>query len=130
MTAPDDASTAELLRQLSEQISTLVTQEIRNAQAEMAEKARQATKGAALLGGAGVCGAMAAGTGAAFVLRLFDRVLPPRLAALAATTALGAAGGALAMAGVEQLRPVRSLFPDRTVRSVQADLQAVERAGQ
>jgi hypothetical protein len=130
MTAPDHASTAELLGQLSEQLSTLVRQEVRNAQEEMANKARQAEKGAALLGAAGICGAMAVGTGAAFVVRLFDRVLPPRVAALGATAALGAAAAALAAGGLEELRPLRPLLPERTMRSVQADVDAVQRAGQ
>lgn len=130
MTEPETTSTTDLLRQVTEQISTLVGQEVRNAQAEMADKARQAAKGAALLGAAGVCAAMAAGTGAAFVLRLFDRVLPPRAAALGATAALGAAAAALAAGGMEELRPVRPLVPERTVRSVQADVDAVQRAGQ
>jgi hypothetical protein len=130
MTAPDNTSTADLLRQVTEQISTLVGQEVRNAQAEMADKARQAGRGAALLGGAGLCAAMAAGTGTAFVLRLFDRVLPPRAAALAAAAALGAGAAALAASGLAELRPVRPLFPERTVRSVQADVEVVQRAGQ
>jgi len=130
MSTPDNASTSELLRQLSEELSTLVAQEVRSAQAEMVDKARQAAKGAALLGAAGVCGAMAAGTGAAFVLRVFDRVLPPRAAALAATAALGAGAGALAVGAREQLRPMRPLLPQRTLRSVQADVDAVQNAGQ
>jgi hypothetical protein len=130
MTTPENASTSELLRQLSEQVSTLVAQEVGNAQAEMVEKVRQAAKGAALLGAAGVCAAMAAGTGAAFVVRLFDRILPPRTAAFTATAALGATAGALAASARQELRPVGPLIPQRTLRSVQADVDAVHRAGQ
>src|SRR5215469_13782644 len=53
--APDHApSTAELIRRATEQLSTLVRDELALARAEMAQKLAHAGKGAGLFGGAGV----------------------------------------------------------------------------
>jgi hypothetical protein len=51
-----DASTADLLRQLSETTTRLVRQEIELAKAEARQSAAKAGKGAGLLAGAGVSG--------------------------------------------------------------------------
>src|SRR5215216_2814136 len=57
MTAPDndmkDRSTGELLKELSNETTTLVKQEIELMKAELAEKARPAGIGAGMFGGAG-----------------------------------------------------------------------------
>src|SRR2546421_11942196 len=51
-----DNSVGELLRQLSQETTTLVKQELDLAKAEMSEKGRQAGVGAGVFGGAGVSG--------------------------------------------------------------------------
>ena len=50
----DDASASELVKQLSEQTSRLVQQEMELAKAELADKGKQAGIGAGMFGGAGV----------------------------------------------------------------------------
>ena len=49
----DDRPLGELVQDLSRQTSTLIRQEMRLAQAELAEKGRHAGKGAGMFGGAG-----------------------------------------------------------------------------
>ena len=60
MTAPDneltDRSTGELLKQLSNETTTLVKQEIELLKAELAAKAKPAGIGAGMFGGAGLFG--------------------------------------------------------------------------
>jgi hypothetical protein len=51
---PRDASTAELVGSLTEQIGTLVRDEVRLAQAEITQKAKRLGVGAGLFGGAGL----------------------------------------------------------------------------
>src|SRR2546421_12789896 len=54
-----DNSVGELLRQLSQETTTLVKQELDLAKAEMSEKGRQAGVGAGVFGGAGGSGLLA-----------------------------------------------------------------------
>lgn len=122
--AGSGTATADLLRMLTEDISRLVRQEIRHAQDELTGKARQAGKGAALLGGAGALGALAAGTSAAVVVRALDRALPRTAAALVATVFYGGGAAALATLGIQEIRRVGSLVPTETVASVSEDINA------
>ena len=57
-----EQSMGELFKQLSDDLSTLVRQELRLAQAEMKEKGKKAGIGAGLFGGAGIVGLLALGT--------------------------------------------------------------------
>ena len=56
-----DRSLGELLKQLSEQTTRLVHQELELAKAELTQKGRQAAAGAGLFGGAGAIGLAALG---------------------------------------------------------------------
>ena len=51
----------ELFKQLSDDLSTLVRQELKLAQAEVTEKGKKAGIGAGMLGGAGLIGVLALG---------------------------------------------------------------------
>ncbi|MET0833031.1 MAG: phage holin family protein, partial [Actinomycetota bacterium] len=66
-----DRSLGELLKQLSEQTTRLVHQELELAKAELQQKGRQAGAGAGLFGGAGALGLAALGAlTACFILAL------------------------------------------------------------
>lgn len=125
MSSSSERSTSDLLESLTDDVSRLVRQELRRAQAELADKARQASRGGMLLGGAGIFAALAAGSSAVFLQRVLDTFLPPRLAAAVATTGYGAAGATLAIRGVAELRQAMPLVPAETVTSLRDDVQAV-----
>jgi predicted phage tail protein len=119
MSAPGDQ-----IQRLGDDVRALIQQEVKQGQAEMADKARQAAKGGALLAGAGVLGAAALGTSTVLLVRLLDRIMPPTAAAAAATAVLGGAAAALAAGGVAALEPVRPLLPQQTLQQVDDDVRA------
>lgn len=115
--------TGELFSAVSEDVRRLMRQELRLAQTELVAKGRRAGKGAAALGAAGVFGALATAGSAVFTLRVLDRFLPPKTAALLLTAGYGAAAGALAAWGYAEVREAMPLYPEETVESVHTDVQ-------
>jgi uncharacterized membrane protein YqjE len=118
-------STAELVKQASEQISRLIRDELRLAQLELAEKGKRAGIGAGLFGAAGVI-ALYGVTGllAAVVIAL-AYVMPAWLAALVVGLALLITAGVLALAGRGQVRKATPPVPKRAMESVKADIDTV-----
>jgi hypothetical protein len=118
------SSTADLLQSLSADLSALVRQELRQAQEELTQKARQAGQGGALLGGAGVLGALAAGSSAVLLVRILDRWMSPTAAAALATGLYAGGAGMLAVQGVQRLRQALPVVPEGTVASLRQDARA------
>jgi len=121
----DGGATADLLRALTDDITTLVRSELKRAQNELADKARLAGRGGALLAGAGVLGALSAGTSAVFVVRLLDRFLPPRVSAFFVTALCGGGAVALGLAGWNEIRRSLESAPGDVLTDVREDVQAV-----
>jgi hypothetical protein len=72
-----DRSLGELLKQLSEQTTRLVHQELELAKAELTQKGKQAGTGAGLFGGAGALGLAALGALTACLILALNAVMPP-----------------------------------------------------
>src|SRR3954470_13623887 len=94
-----DASTADLMRQLSEQTARLVSQEIELAKAEVSEKGKAAGIGAGMFGGALGAGFHAVGALVATMIAGLSEAVDTWLAALIVTVLLGAVAGVLALRG-------------------------------
>ncbi len=118
-----DQSVGELLRQLSEETSTLVRQEVQLAKAELSQKASLAGKGAGLLAGAAVMGLGVFGAFTAFLIAVIALAVPVWVAALIVTVLYAAVAAALALAGRAALRKATPLTPEQTVDSVKEDVQ-------
>jgi uncharacterized membrane protein YqjE len=120
----------QLVSQLSEQVSTLVRDELTLARVEMVEKGKRAGTGAGLLGGAGVIALY--GVGALFVTigALLALVMPVWLAALIVTVALFAAGGIAALIGKNQVKQALPPEPEAAMASGRRDVEAVKSAFQ
>ena len=114
----------QLVDELTSDTAQLVRAEVRRGQQEMLAKAKEASRGAALLGGAAVLGALAAGTSAAFAVRTLGKVLPVPSAAFLATVLYGGGAAALGAAGVAELKRIGSLLPEETIASVREDVRA------
>src|SRR3954468_6614133 len=99
-----DRPTSELLKQLSDQTTTLVRQEIELAKLEFREKGRKAGLGGGMFGGAGVLGLYAVGALTATIILALATFLPAWVAALIVTVVYGAIAGVLALRGKSQVK--------------------------
>lgn len=113
----------ELVKQLSEQTSTLVRQEIELAKTELSERGKAAGAGAGILGGAGVVGLLAAGALTAFLILLLAEAMDAWLAALIVALVYGAGAALLALNGRSRIREGMPPTPEQTVESVKEDVQ-------
>lgn len=126
-TPTDNASTGELITQLTAQTSRLVRDEIRLAQKEFQESVKHAGIGAGLFSVAGVFAVFGAATLVAAAVSALAIVVPVWAAALIIGVALLAAGGIAAFVGKRQVQEA-SPVPEQTVSNVKEDIQAVQEA--
>jgi uncharacterized membrane protein YqjE len=113
----------ELLKQLSEETTTLVKRELDLAKAEVAEKGQQAGKGAGMLGGASLMGLLALGSFTAFLIMLLDGAVPNWAAALIVAAVYAVVAGVLALQGRNKLKEATPPVPEQAVDSVKEDVQ-------
>jgi uncharacterized membrane protein YqjE len=116
------------VKQASEQISRLIRDELRLAQAELAEKGKRAGLGAGLFGTAGVVALYGVAGVLAAVVILLAYVMPAWLAALVVGVALLLLAGVLALVGRAQVRRATPPVPERAMASVKADIDTVSEA--
>lgn len=121
--AEDERSVGELLRELSAETSTLVRQEVQLAKAELTEKAKQAGKGAGLLGGAAVMGLALLGAFTAFLIAVIALAVSVWLSALIVTVLYGVIAGVLALAGKKALQQAGPAKPQQTIDTLKEDAQ-------
>ena len=128
---PDDpsrATTGELIGQLSDQVSRLVRDEVRLAQAEVTQKVKRFGIGAGLFGGAGVVAILGLGALVTAAILGLANVLPGWLAAVLVAVVLFAVAGVLALIGKKDVEKAAPPLPTETIASVQADIEAVKQA--
>jgi VIT1/CCC1 family predicted Fe2+/Mn2+ transporter len=115
MSTPDGSDLRErpagdLLKDLSQQTSTLVRQEIDLAKAELTQKGKELGVGAGLL----IAGA---------VVALLATAIPTWLAALIVAVVYAALAGALAVAGRGRIQKAAPPAPEQTIETVKEDVQ-------
>jgi len=108
-----DRSIGELLKQLSEQTTRLVHQELELAKAELQQKGKQAGMGAGLFGGAGALGLAALGALTACFILALNAVMPAWLAALLVALVYGAIAVFLALRGRDKVKQASPLVPEQ-----------------
>jgi uncharacterized membrane protein YqjE len=118
-----DRSIADLVKQLSDQTTMLVRQEIDLAKAELGEKGKQAGVGAGMFGGAGMFALYALGALTACVILALATVVTGWLAALIVTAVYGAAAGVLALTGKNKVKQSVPPVPEQAVESVKEDVE-------
>ncbi len=121
--ASSEASIAELVKQLSEQTSTLARQEVELAKAELAAKGKRAGIGAGMFGGAGAFGFYALGALTATAILGLATAVAAWLAALIVTAVLGAIAGVLVLQGKSKVQQATPPVPEQATESVKEDVQ-------
>jgi hypothetical protein len=113
----------ELFKELSADLSTLVRQELKLAQVEMAEKGRKAGVGIGLFGGAGVAALLALGALTACLIAALSTGMEVWIAALIVTVGYGVGAGVLALNGRDRLTDATPPVPEQTIETVKEDVQ-------
>jgi uncharacterized membrane protein YqjE len=118
-------STAELVKLAAEQVSTLVRDELKLAQVELAQKGKRAGRGVGMFGGAGVVALYGVGALLAAVIIALAAVMPAWLSALLVGVVLLAIAGILALLGKSQVSKAVPPVPQDAVASVRADIDTI-----
>jgi Flp pilus assembly protein TadB len=121
-----ERSTGELVKQMSEQVSTLVRDELKLTQLEMTRKGKQAGIGVGMFGGSGVIALYGVGCLIACAILGISRVLAPWLSALIVGVALLAVAGIVALAGKSRLQRATPPVPQEAVDSVKTDVEEIK----
>ena len=121
--AQDERPVAELLKELSEQTSTLVHKELELAKLELAQKGERAGIGAGMFGGAGLVGLYAVGALTAAIILILATAMASWLAALVVAAAYGLVAGGLALAGRSKVKQATPPVPEQATESVKEDVR-------
>jgi uncharacterized membrane protein YqjE len=118
-----ERSTGELLKQLSEQTTRLVHQELELAKAELQQKGKQAGMGAGMFGGAGALGLAALGALTACFILALNAVMPAWLAALIVAVVYGIIAFVLVKQGQARMKRATPPVPEQTIETVKEDVE-------
>jgi hypothetical protein len=124
---PENASTGQLIGQLTEQLTRLVRDEARLAQAEVTQKAKRLGVGAGLFGGAGLFAFFGLAVLVATAVLGLAHALPDWLAALVVAVVLFAIAGVLALVGKKDVQQAAPPVPTQAIAGVQADIATVKK---
>ena len=125
-TPPSDASLGELITRVSEQTSRLIRDELRLAQAELAEKGKRAGLGAGLFGGAGVFAVYGLGCLVAAAILGLAGPVKDWLAALIVGAVLFAVAGVAALVGKKNVSQATPPMPTEAVAGIKQDIDTLK----
>jgi uncharacterized membrane protein YqjE len=114
---------AELVRDLSTQVSTLVRQELELAKVELAAKGKQAGIGAGMFGGAGLLALYGVGAITAAAILALSTAIAGWLAAIVVAIVWFAIAGVLALLGKSRTQRAVPPAPEQAVASVKEDVR-------
>jgi len=115
--------TSELMRELTDQTTSLVRKEIELAKVELAEKGKKAGVGAGMFGAAALLGAGAFAAVTACLIWALSSAVVGWLAALIVGVVYAAIAGVLALRGKKQVQQATPPVPERAVDSAKEDLE-------
>ena len=115
--------TSELMRELTDQTTSLVRKEIELAKVELAEKGKKAGVGAGMFGAAALFGAGAFAAVTACLIWALSTAVVGWLAALIVGVVYAAIAGVLALRGKKQVQQATPPVPERAVDSTKEDLE-------
>jgi uncharacterized membrane protein YqjE len=118
-----DKSLAQLLKDLSQELTALVHEETELAKAEVRAKAKRLGSGAGLLGGAVVLALLALGALAACAIAALALALPVWLAALLVAVMLLAVAAVLGLMGKADVQRASPPVPQAAIESTKEDVE-------
>jgi uncharacterized membrane protein YqjE len=118
-----DRPLGDLLKQLSQETTQLVHQELELAKAELTQKGKQAGMGAGMFGGAGAIGLAALGALTACFILALDIIMPAWLAALLVAVVYGVIAFVLVKQGQARIKRATPPVPTQTVETVKEDVE-------
>ncbi|MFF4035126.1 phage holin family protein [Streptomyces sviceus] len=120
----------DLVQRASQQLSQLVRDEMRLAQAEMTQKGKRFGKGGGLFGGAGLVGVLTLQALVATAIAALSLVLDVWAAALIVTAALAVVTAVMALLGKQQISKASPPAPEQAMDSVKADVAEIREKAQ
>ncbi|MEV8312413.1 phage holin family protein [Streptomyces flavidovirens] len=121
-----EESVGDLVSQASQQISQLMREELRLAQAEMTQKGKRFGIGGGLFGGAGMVVFLALQALVAAVIAALALVLPVWASSLIITGVLLALAAVLALVGKKQVSQATPPAPEQAIDSVKAGMAEIK----
>ena len=121
-----DASTGELVKQLSEQVSQLVRDELKMAQLELTRKGKFAGLGIGMFGASGLVALYAVACLLAAAIIAIAGEVRPWLAALIIGLALLVVSAVAALMGRSRMRRATPPVPEQAVEGTKADVEEVK----
>lgn len=118
-----DRPIGELLRELGDEISTLVRAEVALAKVEITEKAKPVVATAGMFGGTALLGLGAFGALTTCFIAALSLVLEVWVAALIVAVVYGIAAYVLVEAGKKKLKEAAPLVPAQTAQTVKEDIE-------
>jgi membrane protein len=119
----NDRPVSELMKDLSDQTTTLVRQEIELAKAEMTAKGKEVGIGAGAFGGAALVGLYAVGALTAAIVLALSTAVDAWLAALIVGVVYAAVAGVLALVGKNKAQAGSPPVPERAIESTKEDVE-------
>ncbi|KRF15587.1 hypothetical protein ASG90_12700 [Nocardioides sp. Soil797] len=123
-----NVSTADLLRQMSDDTRRLIKDEIGLAQLEMKDKAKHVGMGAGLFGTAGILALFGFGALIATVIIALSLVMDAWLAALIVTVVLFVVAAVAGVVGKKQVTEGTPAKPEQTLENVKKDVDTLKGA--
>jgi uncharacterized membrane protein YqjE len=118
-----EMSTGELVKQLTQQTSDLVRQEIDLAKAEMMEKGKKTGVGAGILGGSGLMALFGLAALTTAAIAALSEAMDIWAAALIVAAVYMAVAGVLALTGRNRLQEAAPMAPEQTIETMKEDVE-------
>ena len=128
--ASDDRALADLMRDLSQQSTELIRQEIELAKAELRQKGKAAGIGAGMFGAAGLIALFAVGALTACLILALATAMDAWLAALIVAVVYLAAAGVAALVGKGKVQEATPPAPEQAIASTKEDVQWTKQRAQ
>jgi len=115
----------QLVHDMTQQMSTLVRDEIRLAQAEMTEKGKRAGVGVGMFSAAGLLAFFGLGTLIATAILALALAIPAWLSALLVAVVLFVVAGVVALLGKKNVQQATPAKPEEAIEGLKQDVETV-----